>query len=319
MLRLTLLITVCWARLRDPASQVGGIWAARPLCSPDGWCFENATQSSPRTAHSSHTRRDYELWWGALDSVVKAAAAAAAAREPPRVWLVGDSITERLNGMRYGVAMHDEAAARGLKAARAPLDELSGATPPAVLAISGDQTQHVLYWLDRLERRPDADRLARVRGVVVLLIGTNNLGSGHLPSDAVAGIAAVAARLARLLPAVRVLVSTLLPRGGPDNMRTRLVCPPRCAPDGEPFAGFQPAVRTVNSALPSALAAHADVRDRITIVDCSALFLLDSAGAAEFNVKLMPDGLHPSAEGAALWVKCLAPSVARELAKLGET
>ena len=76
-------------------------------------------------------------------------------------------------------------------------------------------------------------------------------------------------------------------------------------------------MRKVNNALPRALAADADVRERIAVVDCSALFL-DSAGAAEVNLTLMPDGLHPNAEGAARWMKCLEPNAARELATLGK-
>ena len=74
---------------------------------------------------------------------------------------------------------------------------------PMVLAISGDQTQHVLYRLRNGE--------APAKGAIfVLLIGTNNLGNGHLPGEAADGVLAVVEELAAL---GKVVVLAILPRG----------------------------------------------------------------------------------------------------------
>ena len=68
--------------------------------------------------------------------------------------------------------------------------------PALVLGLSGDQTQHVLW---RLQEGDEFRPAARAGGepavgagnnyVVLVLIGTNNIGSGHLPGPAAEGVA----------------------------------------------------------------------------------------------------------------------------------
>ena len=81
---------------------------------------------------------------------------------------------------------------------------------------------------------------------VVLLIGTNNLGNGHLPAESAEGAVAVAdAILERLGPAGRLVVLEILPRDDGGRVLPWL-CPPRCDARGRAFASFAPAVARAN-------------------------------------------------------------------------
>jgi hypothetical protein len=89
--------------------------------------------------------------------------------------------------------------------------------PALVLGLSGDQTQHVLW---RLQEGDEFRPAARAGGepavgagnnyVVLVLIGTNNIGSGHLPGPAAEGVAAVVERVLTLATGARVLLSTVM-------------------------------------------------------------------------------------------------------------
>ena len=81
------------------------------------------------------------------------------------------------------------------------------------LGISGDATQSLLWRLDH-GNWPAALQPA----AIVLLIGTNNIGSGSRPEDVATGIGQVIERLHRLAPAARILLLGVLPRGaGPQD------------------------------------------------------------------------------------------------------
>ncbi|MFY9345186.1 MAG: GDSL-type esterase/lipase family protein [Planctomycetota bacterium] len=76
------------------------------------------------------------------------------------------------------------------------------------LGVSGDRTEHVLW---RLQQAP-ITRLAPK--VIVLLIGTNNLGHGATNAEqTLAGVLAVIALLRAQAPDARILVNEILPRG----------------------------------------------------------------------------------------------------------
>ena len=78
---------------------------------------------------------------------------------------------------------------------------------PLVLAISGDQTQHLLWRLQNGEWPSTVPS-----ATVVLMIGTNNLGRGHLPGETARGVMAVVYDILRRLDgASRLLVLGLLP------------------------------------------------------------------------------------------------------------
>ena len=125
-----------------------------------------------------------------------------------------------------------------------------GARAPLLLGIGGDFTQGVLTRLPR-EWGPMRPRL------VVLLIGTNNLGNGAAP-DIALGIAEIVRQIHTLSSGTRVLIVGLLPRGaGPaDPSRPTIVqinqMVARCADNRTTFfADIGPLLLDPNGALPT--------------------------------------------------------------------
>lgn len=263
------------------------------ICSAAGACRESADTPTPRTRFSTTSRAQYERWWLTHDWMRANASRAA----QPDLILVGDSITEAYVGTSM---LHPVARCRGVPEALAT--ELGGAFPRGqlVAAISGDQTQHVLW---RLAHGGGLPLHLRGSGALISLhIGTNNLGAGFLPADAALGVRAIARWLLRNTQS-RVLVNALLPRS--DTGPLGFICPPRCAASGRPHASFRPAVAKANAHI----AQHVEelgreFRGRVALADCGRV-LTDAAGEA--SKELMPDRLHPNAKGHALLLRCLRP------------
>jgi hypothetical protein len=104
---------------------------------------------------------------------------------------------------------------------------------------------------------PDTSfQLQKLERIYLVLIGTNNLGGGMLPTPTVEGMDAVGRTLLRLhketfsstAPAA-IVFSELLPRR--DDHRARNMCPPRCKniTTLEPYESFMPAIDAVNREL----------------------------------------------------------------------
>ena len=257
------------------------------MCGPDGQCREEPSTPSPRTRYTAKTSALQSAWTRFHEELARRAAAYAPTQKP--LLLLGDSITEAW----LGTSMNEDS-----ERARGCPDVLAQKFPdysPLVLAISGDQTQHLLWRLQNGEW-PSAIPSA----TVVVMIGTNNLGRGHLPGETARGVMAVASDvLMRLDGASKLLVLGLLPRGDGSRLLKRL-CPPRCDKQGAPYASFMPAVSKVNSDVQQAVS---DLHDqRVVFADCGAAFL-DAAGAV--RERLMPDRLHPNAEGLGLLADCI--------------
>ena len=224
----------------------GGVFGL-PMCRSDGVCHENATSSSPRTRYSAKDKEAYHAWRSTHKANVAAADAfntvltgrdPALVRDRPLVFL-GDSIVETLAGNQYGQPVFR---AKGCPETLAAFCD-SHAFAPLVLGIAGDQAQHVLWRMDHGE--VPLGRLREHPGVTfVVMVGTNNLGAGHLPVDAARGAFAVADWLLNNVKGTVVLVK-LLPRGDGKDKLPRL-CPPRCGPNGKPFRSFLPAVVAAN-------------------------------------------------------------------------
>ena len=107
-----------------------------------------------------------------------------AAGRPPRVFFLGDSITQGLAGKPW---------------------ERLAKWRPANLGVSGDWIQNVLWRIDlgMFEKcRPEA---------LVLMIGTNN--GGFSADEIVRGIEAILKRIRTLSPKTKILVYGILPRG----------------------------------------------------------------------------------------------------------
>ena len=74
-------------------------------------------------------------------------------------------------------------------------------------AVGGAFTSNVLWQIE-------TGQVAAVKpDVIVLQIGTNNLGAGHSPAAAVAGITKIVNELQNRLPDTRILLVGILPRG----------------------------------------------------------------------------------------------------------
>lgn len=114
--------------------------------------------------------------------------------EHPAVLFVGDSITQwwRTNGRASWDRWF------------APL----GAVDDGVVA---DTTSNLLARLESGQVPRSSPR------VIVLMIGTNNLALGQSPPEIVKGIEAVMSALHRRMPASRLVVLGLLPRGNPGD------------------------------------------------------------------------------------------------------
>ena len=256
------------------------------MCDASG-CREEPSTPSPRTRYTAKTSALQNAWTRFHEDLARRAAAYAPTQKP--LLLLGDSITEAW----LGTSMNEES-----ERARGCPEVLAQKFPdysPLVLAISGDQTQHLLWRLQNGEW-PSTVPTA----TVVLMIGTNNLGRGHLPGETARGVVAVVNDILRRLDgASKLLVLGLLPRGDGSRILKRL-CPPRCDKQGAPYSSFMPAVAKVNSDVQKAINERND--PRLTYADCGAAFL-DAAGAV--RERLMPDRLHPNAEGLGLLADCI--------------
>jgi len=272
---------------------------------------ERAEIATPRTAWSSKSANQSRRWFNFQQQLVTDAAMYVPFRSSKLV-LVGDSITEAWRGTSYG---RQCARCEGVPAV---LNEtLATLWPPLplVLAISGDQTQHVLW---RLSHGEVSTAMATDRRLLVsLMIGTNNLGRGHLPDETHKGILAVARWLLQST-AARLLVNALLPRGdGRDVLPT--LCPPRCAKGGKPFTSFMPPIHKVNAQLEESVARlDKEFPGRVGFVDCGGPFDRPTDGE-EVPLALMPDRLHPNAAGHRLMALCLSDALAKLDARKART
>ena len=168
------------------------------------------------------------------------------------VLFLGDSITQYWT---------DENPARGGKSV---WDREFAPLRAACFGIAGDRTEYVIWRLQNGEARGYQPK------VVVLLIGTNNTGNRNTPEQAVEGISAVVSELKKLFPKTKILLLSLLPRGGKDHPQ-----------------GIQ--VAAINDLLPKI----ADDR-QVVYVDIWSKFLGPSG---DLRPEIMPDLIHPNLYG----------------------
>mmetsp|Transcript_7436 Transcript_7436/g.24524 ORF Transcript_7436/g.24524 Transcript_7436/m.24524 type:complete len:343 (+) Transcript_7436:4046-5074(+) len=285
-------------------------WFPVQMCDDEGRCGERPDEATARTRYSLRSAQQEGLWYRKHEHNARKAARFRC----DGAVLLGDSIFESFQGTSYG---------QPVERADGVPEVLEKYYPSSLnLAISGDQTQHLLWRLPR--ELPECALNTNVSFVV--LIGTNNLGAGFLPEDTARGVAAVVDWLLSNTQG-RVFLLALLPRG--DSPKT--ICPPRCRKDGSPFRSFAPAVDQVNAALErhyfsnnnddassSSLAMYN--RGRVRFVSarrCGDVIFLrgdsnnNNTSKHRGGVRLdrMPDALHPNAEGHALFAHCLLPEL----------
>jgi lysophospholipase L1-like esterase len=183
--------------------------------------------------------------------------------EAPLIFL-GDSITEGWEGA--GAVVWTERLA--------PLGALD-------LGVGGDRTEHLLARL----QSGDYDRLP-VK-VAVVLIGTNNLGTGHTPGQTADGVRAVLDDVLARWPGCRVLLLGIFPRGvQPDD----------------------PLRQTVTAT--NVLLRKVADRGRVTWLEFGDRFI--SPGGI-LSPGIMPDALHLSQRGYAIWADALEEPLGRML------
>lgn len=272
---------------------------AVPFCDPDGTCHEKPDKPSPRTVYSSWTKQQYDLWMNYNDELNESAKAYIKKRQKsknnkPALVLLGDSITESWLGTGLG---KQKVRCKGVPQI---LVEKFQHYDPIVLAISGDQTQHLLYRIQngQLPSVDDDD------ATFVVMIGTNNLGSGELPGPTSEGTLAVANYILNSVKG-RLVLLHVLPRGDGDLVLPRL-CPPRCTSSGDPFKTFAPFVDELNEYIGKGMESFKAKygSDRVRWVDCGPNFA-DSKREGLVDASLMPDLLHPNAAGHSILADCI--------------
>jgi lysophospholipase L1-like esterase len=145
----------------------------------------------------------------------------------------------------------------------------------------GDRTEHVLW------RVTEGRELQGLKPrVIVLEVGGSNLASNSA-DEIVDGITALVRELGRQKPEAKVLLLGLLPRGVRANDK------------------FRDKIKEINKGL----AGLADGK-KVRYLDAGAKFL-DKGG--DLVEEAMPDGLHPSAKGYALWAEAIKEPLAEML------
>lgn len=285
-----------------------------PFCSKDGSCGEESNKPTPRTVYSARSKKQYEEFMERHANLSKqsndfATTESKSKSKSPIVFL-GDSITEGWMGTSYGTPI------RKFDGVPQVFDNLATelGMKPLNLGVSGDQIQH-LWWRCLNGNLPPALLEETPNVTYIILIGTNNLGSGILPGPTSQGLLEFTEWLLKASAkgrGSRVLLMELLPRG--DNERVEALCPPRCSSDGKPFSSFMPAINTVNLKIEEEKARLQEVaggKKRFQITKCDVpFFVQDSAPDVSdkvpiINEALMPDRLHPNAAGYVQLGKCI--------------
>jgi lysophospholipase L1-like esterase len=154
--------------------------------------------------------------------------------------------------------------------------------PALALGFGGDRTENVLWRLQQGEVDGIAPKVA------VLMIGTNNSGA-RTPESTAAGVKHLLAELRQRLPSTQVLMLAIFPRGE--------------KPDDH--------LRGVNDRVNQLIAGLADGR-QVHFLDINAA-LLNFDGSLSKDV--MPDLLHLSEKGYAIWQRAMAPTLDKLLAR----
>ncbi|MCE0521590.1 MAG: GDSL-type esterase/lipase family protein [Methylacidiphilales bacterium] len=149
-----------------------------------------------------------------------------------------------------------------------------GALKAVDLGIGGDQVQHVTWRLQNGSLEGQNPKL------IVVMIGTNNAGQD--PKDVAAGIKMLLDEYKKRCPHAHILLLAVFPR------------------DPSPTSVPRMWVGKVNEIIST----YGD--DRITYMDIGAKFLQPDG---TLTSDMMPDFLHPTAKGYAIWADAIQPVV----------
>lgn len=153
------------------------------------------------------------------------------------------------------------------------------------LGFGGDRTENVLWRLDHLPKQKTSPKVA------VVMVGTNNICWGSdTPRHAAEGVAAIAAKLRKIYPEMKVLVLGVFPRREKVTHKHRKQ------------------IIELNGYLPELLKGM----DGVTFKDIGPSFLDDKGYLSR---KMMPDTTHPSPEGHQVWADAMVPILKKMLAE----
>lgn len=244
---------------------------------PEPGCAEPSDIASPRTLYSSRSFSQYKDWFQFNNEILEKNSYSS------ELNLLGDSITESWRGTSVGNPCRRCAEIPEVR------EEFFGKDYVGVWAIAGDQTQHLLYRIQTAR-----EKIARQTGpdtAFVVLIGTNNLGAGYNVKDTFTGIVATVDELLRTSTSRHILLLQLLPRADDDSP---------WKPSTWAHTTFQDAVDQVNAMLVQ----HKpfQTNERVSLLNCNAPLLTKEK---LLNWDLMPDGLHPNAQGHRFLAQCI--------------
>ena len=155
---------------------------------------------------------------------------------------------------------------------RDSLDELAKTYSILDIGYSGDRTQHLVW------RARNGELDGYKAKCFMLMIGTNN--SDHdKPNDIARGVKTILEIIAQKQPQAKVVLLPIFPRGGVDDKR-----------------------RATNEKVNAIIKDYAD-GEKVVWVDFNAK-LLDDNGDTKW---IMPDRLHPNAEGYKIWTDAVLP------------
>lgn len=169
---------------------------------------------------------------------------------------------------------------------KAVYDKHFGSLKCANFGIAGDRTQGVLWRMENGELDGYTPKL------MMLMIGTNNLGGGNRPGNTPAeiaeGITAVVTKFRTKFPQARVLLLGVFPRGRTADNPAR------------------ERIKEIN-----AIIAKLDDGKSVKYMDIGAKFLEPDGS---ISVEVMKDGLHPTEKGYQIWADAVTPTFLELLA-----
>jgi lysophospholipase L1-like esterase len=148
---------------------------------------------------------------------------------------------------------------------------------PVNMGFGGDKTEHVLWRIDN----GTLDNISPK--VVVVMIGTNNWRSNK-PSEIAEGVVAVCDAIHAKVPQTKVLLLAVFPRNDPGDAQRIIVDDTNAILEKTHFP------------------------DWVTYLDIGSVFLNEESVITR---EIMPDLLHPSAEGYELWSGAILSALSR--------
>jgi beta-glucosidase len=195
----------------------------------------------------------------------------------PRFQQMHESFLKRGKEGKIGVLFLGDSITEGWGRAKDAWQEHYGKYDPANFGIGGDRTQHVLWRIENGELDGIQPK------VVVLMIGTNNMG--YPAEEIVKGDRKIVEAIHQKLPDAKLLLLGIFPRGADAK--------------NEGIAATRAKIKAINAEL-----AKLDDGKKTRYLDIGDKFL-DAEGNIPADV--MPDALHPNAKGYGIWADAMQP------------